>query len=151
MKKRLKIAAIVTLLVVAGLTACVVFDPYIAWFRKVPRARLTIDGIQERGWMHRATKGRGLFVTHGYGQKVESYSVMFTASGSAIVWRCAKWTAPNLPVFPIGDVSPPCWDIVVDDGTTPKSDSPIPKRNLVSGDNFLEFALNDGRRLKATW
>jgi len=94
MKKRLKIAAIVTLLVLAGLTACVVFDPYIAWFRRVPRVRLTIDGIQERGWMHRATKGRGLFVTHGYGQSVESYSVMFIASGMVIVWRCAKWTAP---------------------------------------------------------
>ncbi len=86
--------------------------------------------------MHRASKGRGLFITHGYGQKVESYLVVFTASRREIIWRCAKWTAPNLPVFPIGDLTPPCWDIVIDDGTTPKSDPPIPKRNLVSGDNF---------------
>lgn|SRR5579871_5723405 len=151
MKTRLKIATIVALFVLVGLTACVVFDPYMAWFRKIPRACLTIDGTQERGWVHRATKGRALFVTHGYGQKVESYSVVFTASGRAIIWRCAKWTAPNFPVFPIGDLSPPCWDIVIDDGITPKPDPPTPERNLISGDNFIEFTLNDGRRLKAAW
>src|SRR5262249_30755381 len=85
MKKRLKIAAVVVPLFLAALTAFVVFDPYIVWFRKIPHARLTIDGAAEKGYLHRTTKGKFLFVTYTtLGQK-ETYSLFFRESNSTLI------------------------------------------------------------------
>jgi hypothetical protein len=68
MKKNLQIAAITVLVLFATLVFCSILNPYTASFRTIPHARLTIDGKEARGWVHRS-HGKALFLTHGSGER----------------------------------------------------------------------------------
>ena len=152
MKKLFIRTASAVALLVAALLIYSIYDPYIAWFCRVSRATVTIDGKLEEGWLHRETRGRAFVLTHGSGQSKESYMVTVIEKGRGAVWKCGDWIAPRFPVFSMGDVNPPCMNIVIDDGTMPKPRTPDPpRRDLRFGDGFLEFTLADGRFVKATW
>lgn len=146
MKKRLILAATIAFLLFGALLIYAIFDPYLAWFHRVSHANVSVDGKSEIGWVHCDRGGKTFFLTHVAEGRKETYWLFFREQGSALIKKCAHWTAPNFPVFAIGDVNPPCWDVVVDEGVLIR---PTPSRHLVAGNT--EFTLNDGKRLKATW
>jgi hypothetical protein len=50
-----------------------------------------------------------LFLTRRDKSKADSYMISIPQGRQGFVSNCNDWTAPKLPVFPIGDVNPPCW------------------------------------------
>jgi len=141
-KKVLKSALALFVVLTVLLTLLVTYSlhsPYTAWYSRVGNARLTVDGKDARGSLHRGNRGETFFVTRRDKSKTESYSISVLPSGQGFVSNCANWTAPRLPVFPIGDVNPPCWTVSNGD------------RNLVVGTKSLQFTADDGSRITASW
>jgi hypothetical protein len=145
----LKIAAISILVLFGIVTIHEIFPPYTAWYFVVPSARLTVDGRPEPGWLHRGNRRETLFLTRRDKEKAEAYMIWIPHDGLGIVCNCGHWTAPRLPVFPVGDVNPPCW--VFSAGGGPTSKPTLPARNLVAGTDFVEFTADDGSRVRASW
>jgi hypothetical protein len=148
-RKGLKIAAISILVLFGIVIIREIFSPYTAWYFVVPGARLTVDGRQEQGWLHRGNHERNMFLTRRKEGKVESYLILIPRDGQGSVSSCGNWTAPRLPVFSIGDVNPPCWTFYAAEDQTPKLN--LPARKLASGDNFVEFTADDGSRIRGSW
>lgn len=145
----LKIAAISILVFLGIVITLDIFSHYTAWYFVVPSARLTVDGRPEQVWLHRGNHRESLVLTRRDRGKAESYMIWIPHDRQGSVLSCGHWTAPRLPAFPIGDVSPPCWTIVASESPTPKPS--LPTRNLAAGTNFVEFTADDGSRLKASW
>jgi hypothetical protein len=145
----LKIAAILILVLFGIVVTHEIFSPYTAWYFVVPKTRLTVDGRPEQGRLHRGNHGETLFLTRREKGKEESYMIWIPRDRQGIVASCGHWTAPRFPVFPIGDVNPPCWTFFFSGGPTPKPT--LPGRNLAAGIDFVEFTADDGRRLKISW
>ncbi len=149
MKSGLKIAAISVLVLVGVVIILEVFSPYTAWYFVVPKARLTVDGRREQGWLHRGNHRETLFLTRRSKGKAESYMIWIPHDRQGIAWSCGNWTAPRFPAFSIGDVNPPCWTFSAGEAPTPKPT--LPARNLAVGADFVEFTADDGSRIKASW
>ena len=66
---------------------------------------ITVDGKQTKGRLHKARDGRVVFFTRNDADRPETYDLVFTDGGNAYVMSCGTWTAPHLPVFPVGDVN----------------------------------------------
>ena len=105
-KSGLKIAAISVLVLVGVVIILEVFSPYTAWYFVVPKARLTVDGRREQGWLHRGNHRETLFLTRRSKGKAESYMIWIPHDRQGIAWSCGNWTAPRFPAFSIGDVNP---------------------------------------------
>jgi hypothetical protein len=112
---------------------------YTVWFFKISSPVITVDGKQTKGWLHKARDGRVLFFTRKDADRPETYDLVFTDSGNAYVLSCGTWTAPRLPVLPVGDVNPPCFF---------KGSA---GQNLTRGPNSVAFISIDGKRLEARW
>jgi hypothetical protein len=133
-----------------GTLACVssTAHGYMAWDFMLPTARLTIGGTSNTGYVNRygGSNGTDLIVTRRASWRGETYWIVLPRNHRPSVKRCVDWTAPRFPVIAIGDVNPPCW-YVIDEDPRPEP----PDRNLVSGQNFVEFTGDDGKRVKAQW
>ena len=112
---------------------------YTVWFFQIPSPVITVDGKQTKGRLHKARDGRVVFFTRNDGDRPETYDLVFTDSGNAYVMSCGTWTAPRLPVFPVGDVNPPCFF---------KGSA---GHNLTRGPNSVAFTAIDSKRLEARW
>jgi hypothetical protein len=148
-RSRLKIVAVSVLVLVGVVIIHEIISPYTPWYFVVPNARLTVDGEQAQGWLHRGNHRETLFLTRCDVTKAESYLIWVPHGGHGAVWSCGNWTAPRFPVFPIGDVNPPCLTFTFGEGSTPKAI--LPARHLVLGTDFVEFTADDGSRIKASW
>jgi hypothetical protein len=125
-----------------------IFSPHVAWYFVDPNAKVTVDGRKVHGWLHRGNHGQTLFLTRNNGRRRESYMIGIGGQGS--VSDCGNWTAPRFPVFPLGDVSPPClW--IVDSNEKPNTGEAPPSRKLVAGTDFVEFTADDGSRIRVSW
>ena len=149
MRRGLKIAAISILVLFGILLTREIFSPYTAWYFIVPSARLTVDGSPQQGWVHRGNHWENLFVTRRKAGNVESYLIMLPRNRQGSVSSCESWTAPRFPVFPIGDVNPPCWRYYAAEDPTPRFNPP--PRGLASGEHFVEFTADDGSRIRGSW
>lgn len=112
---------------------------YTVWFFRLSNPIITVDGRQAKGWLHKTHDGRVMFFTRNDGDRPETYDLVFTDNGNGYVLSCGRWIAPRLPVFPVGDVNPPCffegkagWD-------------------LKRAPNSVAFTAVDGKRLEARW
>ena len=112
---------------------------YTVWFFQIPSPVLTVDGKQTKGWLHKARDGRVVFFIRNDADRPETYDLVFTNSGNAYVMSCGTWTAPRLPVFPVGEVNPPCFF---------KGSA---GQNSTRGPNSVAFTAIDGKRLEARW
>jgi hypothetical protein len=149
LRRGLKIAAISILVLLGIVVTREIFSGYTVWYFVVPSARLTVDGRLEQGWLHRGNHGENLFLTRRKGENVESYLIMLPRDRQGSVSSCGNWTAPRSPVFPIGDVNPPCWTFYAAEDPTPRAI--LPARELASGEHFVEFTADDGSRIKVSW
>jgi len=123
-RRGLKTAAILILVLLGILITVDIFSPYAAWYFVVPSARLTVDGRPDQGWLHRGNHRESLFLTRRDRGKAESYLIWIPKDRQESVLSCGHWTAPRLPAFPIGDLNPPCWTIVASEDPTPKPSLP---------------------------
>ena len=144
-----KIAAFAILILMGILLGRMIFSPYTVWYFVIPSARLTVDGRLEQGWIHRANHGKNLFLTRRKNGKAESYSIALSHDVQGSVSSCGNWTAPRFPVFPIGDLNPPCWTVYAAEDLTPRANFPV--RRLATGEHFVEFTADDGSRIKGSW
>lgn len=112
---------------------------YTVWFFRVSNPVITVDGKQTKGWLHKAHNGRVMFFTRNDGDRPETYDLVFTDNGNGYVLSCGRWIAPRLPVFPVGDVNPPCFF----EGTA--------GRDLTGGPRSVAFTAADGKRFEARW
>jgi len=149
MRRSLKIAAIALSVFLVVVMTHAIFSTYTAWYFFVPSARLTIDGRQEQGWLHRGNHRETLFVTRRVDGKADSYMIWVPNGRKGIVWNCVSWTAPRFLVFPIGDVNPPCFAFSASASSAQKPS--LPARNLAVGTDFVKFTADDGSRIKASW
>lgn len=147
MKTAVKFALTLLLILMTLVAVHGAFSPYAAWYFRVSDARLTVDGKEVRGSVHRSNRGQTLFLTRRDKPKAESYMITIPLGRQAFVSNCGSWTAPRLIAFPIGDVNPPCW--VFSDGET--STLAGPNRNPVLGVRSIEFTADDGSRIAAFW
>lgn len=147
MKTGAKFALILLLTLVALVIAHRALSPYTAWYFRVSDARLTVNGKEVRGSLHRGNRGQTLFLTRRDKSKAESYMISIPQDRQGFVSNCGSWTAPSLIAFPIGDVNPPCW--IFSDGEA--STLGRPNRNLVLGVRSIEFTADDGSRITAFW
>jgi len=145
----LKICAILLLLVFAIAIGHEIFSSYTTWYFRVPNVRLTVDGKEVQGWLHRGNHGQNMFLTRRDKVKAESYLISLPRDNQRMVWSCGDWTAPRFPVFPIGDVNPPCWTFSIGESSAPTPTPP--PRNIAVGTSFVEFTADDGKRIKASW
>jgi hypothetical protein len=148
-KSGLKIAAISALVLLGVVITRETFSPYTAWYFIVPKARLTVDGRRQPGWLHRGNHRETLFLTRRDEGRAESYLIWVPHDRQGIVWSCGNWTAPRFPAFRIGDVNPPCWTFSASEAPSQKLTLPV--RNLVAEPGSVEFIADDGSRLRASW
>lgn len=147
MKIILKLALVLLLALVALVIVHAAFSPYTAWYFRVGNARLTVDGKEIRGSLHRGNHGETLFLTRRDKSKAESYMISIPQGRQGFALNCGNWTVPRLIAFPLGDVNPPCWTF--DYGET--STLARPNRNFVLGVRSIEFTADDGSRITASW
>jgi hypothetical protein len=148
-RSSLKIATISFLVLLGVVVVHGMFSPYTSWYFVVPNARLTVDGRKVKGWLHRGNHRETLFLTRRENGKAESYLIWAPRDRKGMVWNCGDWTAPRFPTFPIGDLNPPCS--IFSASNAPASKSSLPARDLVVGTSFVEFAADDGSRIKVSW
>lgn len=145
------ILLLAALVVITLFVRVAIFEP--VWYFIVPSARLTVDGGPSEGWLHvrRDDRGKIMFVTRRSGGKAESYMIVLEKGRQGRAWPCGDWTAPHFPLFPIGDVNPPCTFFTVA-GQEPAQPKPKPvNRELRSGPDYVEFTADDGKRIRASW
>jgi hypothetical protein len=123
-------------------------DEQILWFVLDRRAKLTEDGMQVEGWLHREWKDRVLIITRK-GDPVgrESYLVLPGSRVGPFAEGCDGWTAMRLPVLPflllVSDALPcPGWRL---------PEHPMPYSKAMLSSNSLEFVDERGRRLQVRW
>jgi len=112
---------------------------YTVWFFKISSPIITVDGKPTKGWLHKTHDGRVVFFTRNDTDRPETYDLVLTDNGNGSVLSCDTWTAPRLPVFPVGDVNPPCFF----KGSAGEG--------LTRGPNSVAFTSIDGKRLEARW
>lgn len=132
-RKALTVGAVLVSILAGLVLASAILSPYTTWYFLVPNATLTVDGRLTKGWRHRGNHGRTEFLTRINSTGRESYIIWIPGDGRGTVHKCADWTSPRIPAFPIGDVNPPCsWN------------SSLVSRRLVIGPRSLEFTAEDG-------
>ena len=113
------------------------------WFWR--KATVTIDGTFH-GFVHTLRNNSAAIITRTDTSPRQSYLVSLSGRGSLI--HCGEWSAPRFPVFPIGDVNPPC---LFSDGVgNPKADYGVPASLSVQS-HAVEFTTVSGRKIKASW
>jgi len=117
----------------------------------VPFAKVFANGKPVQGWLHRELKGRQLIVTRINSAHLrESYMIIFGEKGTHTS-ACADSLPSGSPMFMLGDVNHPCFQlkIVSDDEPEPPPLPPWPRPQ--TGPRFVEFSAHDGVRIRATW
>jgi len=127
-----------------------VFFGHTDCFVIVPFAEVFADAKPVQGWLHREIKGRQYVVTRISASRVRE-SDLITFGGRATTWPCADRLPSRSPIFMLGDVNHPCFqlDIILDDDPKPPPVPLQPKPR--TGPHFVEFTATDGARIRATW
>jgi hypothetical protein len=146
MRKVLKVllwASVVTAVLFAVLVARSTAQGRITWYFAEPTARLTVDGRQTGGWIHRGNHGRTVIVTRNVGPMRESY---WAWTGEGVVAHCSGWTAPHFPVLALNESNGWDWTPVCVEFR-----QNAPERNVIVDPHSVEFTTNDGHRLRVSW
>ena len=112
---------------------------YMAWYFKVPKAVITINGKQTKGWLHKTTDGKAMYFTRADSSKPTTYGLYFIRRGNGGVSSCGTWVASRFPVIGVGDINTPCFF----EGSG--------GHDLTSGPRSVAFIANDGTKLEARW
>jgi hypothetical protein len=130
---------------------------WVAWrvnFFLLPFASIKEDGADGSGYVYantyRPSRVTHLLVTRQEsGQKHSYLASVENDHGGPAVMDCDEWKAPHAPFFIVPDVNPPCihWYAAEQVPPEPKT----PKRNVVIGDQSIEFTANDGKRVAVHW
>jgi hypothetical protein len=114
------------------------------WFRY--GGNVAVDG-DRNGYLHTNSSRTAVIVTRTDSKMRQSYLVQVSGSKSLIY--CGDWQAPQFPIFPIGDVNPPCLGFL-NDPVSPEADRPL-NSTLRAGPGFVEFFTKRGKKVTASW
>jgi len=149
MRKTLKRAVLVIGVLVALVIVREAFWGYTQYFVMVPGAQLYSDGKRVSGWLHRGAHGHEFILTRRSSTKRESYWITLRDEKDGLVRSCDDWAATRFPLVAIGDVNPPCFNLVPTEDPNPRPKSP--ERKLGFGPSFIEFTADDGTRIRTFW
>jgi hypothetical protein len=135
----------VTLLVVAFLFAYSTLHGYTTWWFW-RGGSVTVDGVRS-GYLHGTWDRSAVIITRTDSNPSQSYRVWVAGKKSLI--HCGEWHAPRLPVFPIGDVNPPC-SFLSNGSNAPTADYPV-NSTLTARPGFVEFYTERGKKVTASW
>lgn len=107
---------------------------------------MKVDGVSN-GYLHKSWSGRAWIVTRTDSRPSQSYLV--SLYGSKHMHSCGDWHAPRLPVFPFGDVNPPCSGFLTD-YEIQKADLPH-SSTLSIGPSIIEFYTMGGKKVTVSW
>ena len=110
MTKRLLLVGLGVLTAVVVVLLIETFIGHVIWCTIVPGARVEIDSVEAKGWLHRA--GEDYWILTVVGDARESYLIVPPGSRSSGVSHCGGWTAPHFPLFIITDYGQPCVNVV---------------------------------------
>jgi hypothetical protein len=148
MKARTKVLCktllVLTLLVAAPLTYSTVRGYTEWWF--MSGGHVAVDGVRD-GYQHTNWSRSAVIITRTDSEIRQSYLVQLSGSKSLIY--CGDWHAPRFPVFPIGDVNPPCMGLD-NEGEYQKGDYPL-SSTLLSRPGSVEFSTVRGKKVTASW
>lgn len=84
------------------------------WYTRVGGVNIQSSGKNVRGYLHRSTRAKTLFLTTYTTTGMRQSYVVGPLEGQTrnSVGECKDWVAPNVPLFPVSIYTPPCWDIV---------------------------------------
>jgi hypothetical protein len=114
------------------------------WFWR--NATVTVNG-NPNGFLHRPLNGSVLILTRTDTSPHQSYLMSLT--GTKFLIHCGEWSAPRWPVFPVGDVNPPC-SAFSNGADDPRADNPVFATFTVRS-NSVEFTTTSGKHVKASW
>jgi hypothetical protein len=123
---------------------------YTTWYHLNSSVQILVEGRPASGWLQADRSGRSVFLTLENSQGKQTYHFVFTNGRISFAAACKNWRAPHLPAFPIGDVSPPCWDFA----ETDKPGELIfldPVKDLVGSKGSLQFKNRSNQLVKASW
>lgn len=142
MKTLVRIAALFAVVFVILVASAIIYSTgkgYTAWFFRIPNTVVTVNGARTKGWLHSDSSGRAIFFTRADTVKPETYDLVFASGRNGQVLSCETWVAPRLPVFPVGDVNPPCFL----EGSA--------GHDVTRGKRSVAFTTNEGVRIEAHW
>jgi hypothetical protein len=114
------------------------------WFRA--NGSVKVNGVSS-GYLHKELSGRAWIVTRTDSRPSQSYLV--SLNGSEHMIYCGDWHAPRFPVFPFGDVNPPCVGFLTD-SEIQKADLPH-SSTLSVKPGVIEFSTMSGKKVTASW
>lgn len=111
---------------------------------------VAVDGVRG-GYLHTNWSHPSVMITRTDSKRAQSYLVRLPGSAtfSEGITYCDDWHAPQLPVFPMGDLNTPCVGFLVDPDA-PEADRPLPS-TLTARSGFVEFTTVQGKKVTATW
>ncbi len=135
------------ILFVAGLVTYSTARGYTDWWLTA-NGHVEVDGVSS-GYLHEDWSHSSVLITRTDLKPHQSYLVHLSTTKSLAY--CGDWHAPRMPLFPIGDLNPPCLGFDRDDDAkTQRGDFPISSTLLVK-DRLVEFSTMQGRKVTASW
>ena len=146
--KRICISLIVLVILLAIPVTYSTARGYTQWWF-MSSSHVAIDGVQG-GYLHKNWSNSAVIITRTDSKRGQSYLVRISGEEvSQSMIYCGDWHAPRIPVFPIGDVNPPCMGFLVD-SDPPDADRPRVS-TLTAKQGFVDFSTVQGKRVTATW
>jgi hypothetical protein len=118
---------------------------YMTWW-VWSRGSVSVRGVSS-GYLHVNWKHPMVIITRTDLHPSQSYLVWIGEKNTLI--HCGEWHAPRVPVFPIGDVNPPC-SIFSNRDDMPSADDPVAS-TLTARPGFVKFQTVQGNRVVASW
>jgi hypothetical protein len=145
---RVSVSLLLLLILLAFPVTLSTANGYTRWWL-MSGGHVTVNGVPG-GYLHRTWSYSAVIITRTDSKKGQSYRVVITGEDfSGPIIYCGDWHAPRFPVFPIGDVNPPCMGIL--DGPDPTdADRPLVS-TLTARPGFVEFSTMQGKKVRAIW
>lgn len=137
-------------LISIGLLVYATYMGRLAWFQSVQNVVLTEDGRALIGSLHRSGDRQAYVLTRRLSHRSESYWISLPGVRLGRVSGCGDWSAPDLPLFFISKLQPPCF-LPLEEGPESNPSAGDTDRQLVLGHSMLTFFADDGKRIQAYW
>jgi hypothetical protein len=146
--KRVCVSLLVLVILLASPVTYSTTSGYTQWWLGFG-GHVTVNGVQG-GYLHKNWSHSAVIITRTDSKKSQSYLVRISGEEfSGAMVHCDDWHAPRFPVFPIGDVNPPCMGILFDPDP-PEADRPV-LSTLTARPGLVEFSTMQGKKVRATW
>jgi hypothetical protein len=120
---------------------------YTTWFWRNPHAQVFVNGQRVPGYVHQSK--HVIIVTRGDLAKRHSYWFGLNAQSTTTSSYCGSWSAPDVFIFAVGDVDPPCF--MIQEAAYEVLESPQPAVPIVRDGTKIEFYTNDRKLIRVEY